>query len=454
MASSFLSVRLSLLLVLMVACALGGVAAIMLSKAYVAGSILIAAAFLQAFLMAYALGAHQRELARFIDAVRFSDLSQSFSERQMAKRLASSMNNALGRLRETTASRDAEAALLRALFEHAPVAVLAIRPGGRIDTMNEAARRLFGRGQVSTIEDVRRISSDLADAFRLDAPPGRSLVRADIDGREARMVVAAASMRMRGSEMRIVSLQNIESELGGAEFDAWRDLVRVLTHEIMNTLTPVASLSQLIKTLAGDVKIAIDAKDGEKAAKAVAADISDSADALNARAEALLRFIGSYRQLTHLPPPRRTEVPIATLLERLRTLQDSDKSGPGLKVHVQPHGLRAVADADQLEQALLNLITNARDATLAAGRAAPVEIDVAVDRGGAIAFTVTDAGGGVPPEVRERMFTPFFSTKPGGSGVGLSLVRQIALAHGGSIEHRARDGVGFGSVFCLRLPQD
>ncbi|HEV7691140.1 MAG TPA: ATP-binding protein [Hyphomonadaceae bacterium] len=454
MASSFLSVRLGLLLVLMVGCALGGVAAIMLSKAYVAGAILIAVAFLQAFLMAYALGAHQREIARFIDAVRFSDLSQSFSDRQMAQRLASSLNSALGRLRETTASRDAEAALLRALFEHAPVAVLAIRPGGRIDTMNEAARRLFGRGQVATIEDVKRISLDLAEAFRLDAPPGRSLVRADIDGREARMVVAAASMRMRGSEMRIVSLQNIESELGGAEFDAWRDLVRVLTHEIMNTLTPVASLSQLIKTLASDVRIAIDAKDGEKAAKAVAADISESADALNARAEALLRFIGSYRQLTHLPPPRRTDVQISNLLERLRTLQESDKSGPGLKVHVQPQGLRVTADADQLEQALLNLIANARDATLAAGRKAPVEIDVVADRGGAVAFTVTDAGGGVPPEIRDRMFTPFFSTKAGGSGVGLSLVRQIALAHGGSIEHRPREGVGFGSVFCLRLPQN
>lgn len=318
--------------------------------------------------------------------------------------------------------------------------------------MNEAARRLFGRGQVASIDDLRRMSPELADTVRPDAPAGRTLVRADIDGRAARMVVASAAMRMRGQEMRIVSLQNIESELGGAEFDAWRDLVRVLTHEIMNTLTPVASLSQLIRTLATDVQTAIDAKGGEKAAKAVASDIAESATALNARAEALLRFINSYRQLTHLPPPRRTDVQVATLLERLKALQEGDKAGPGLRVSVSPASLRMSADGDQIEQALINLITNARDASLASGTSVPVEIEVSLDRSGGIVFQVSDAGPGVPTEVRERMFTPFFSTKAGGSGVGLSLVRQIALAHGGSIEYRPREGRG--SVFVLRLPQE
>jgi signal transduction histidine kinase len=118
---------------------------------------------------------------------------------------------------------------------------------------------------------------------------------------------------------------------------------------------------------------------------------------------------------------------------------------------VQPPGLRISADPDQIEQALLNLITNAQEATLAAGRVGPVEIEAVVDRSGQVAFSVTDEGEGVPPEVRERIFTPFFSTKPGGSGVGLSLVRQIALAHGGSVEHRPGDRTG--SVFSLRLPQ-
>jgi two-component system, NtrC family, nitrogen regulation sensor histidine kinase NtrY len=452
MASSFLSLRLALMLALLVACALGGVAAIMEAQAYVAGVILISAAFLLAVMMAWALGAHQREIARFIDAVRFSDLSQSFSDRQLARKLANSLNAALARLRETTASRDAEAALLRAMFEHAPVPVIAVRPGGRVDTMNESARRLFGRGQVATLDDIRRISPDLAEALKPDGPPGRTLIRAEIDGRVARMVVASAGARLRGQEMRIVSLQNIESELGGAEFDAWRDLVRVLTHEIMNTLTPVASLSQLIKTLSADVSTAIDAKNGARAAKAVASDLSDSAAALNARAEALLRFISSYRQLTHLPPARRREVQVASLLERLKALQEGDTQGPGLKVRVQPQSLRISVDEDQLEQALLNLITNARDASIASGTSNPVEIDVAVDRSGAVAFSVSDAGPGVPAEIRERMFTPFFSTKPGGSGVGLSLVRQIALAHGGSIEYRPREGRG--SVFSLRLPQE
>src|SRR5262249_45407186 len=150
-------------------------------------------------------------------------------------------------------SRDAEASVLRALFEQAPVAVLAVGPRGTVDILNKTARRLFGLGQGVRVGDLAAVSAELAASLAPEAPAGRFLVRADIDDRPMRLFVHTSCLTVRNQEIRIASIQNIESELGAAEFDAWRDLVRVLTHEIMNTLTPVTSLSQLVRSQASEV---------------------------------------------------------------------------------------------------------------------------------------------------------------------------------------------------------
>lgn len=447
MASEFLWVRMGAWLVLILACALGGAAALMFARAYVAGGLLIASAFALIFFFSQSMRAQQSEIARFVDAVRFSDLSQSFSGRSVTKRLATSLNGALARLRETTAARDADIVLLRALYEHAPVAVMAVGSRGEMQMMNLAARRLFGPADTDRLTVLAKLSPELAEALSPKSRAGRSLVRAQIEGRTVRLMVTSATLNSRGSDIRIVSVQNIESELGGAEFDAWRDLIRVLTHEIMNTLTPVASLAQLIRQLSGDMAGKIEEDKDAAGVRAANAEINECADALAARAQALLGFVDAYRGLMRLPPPNRTEVAVAPVLERLKTLFEG-AAGPGVTI-AAPSALSVWADAGQFEQAVLNLITNAREAQLAAGAAGEIRVEAGEDRSGAVAISVSDAGAGIPASVQDRMFTPFFSTKPGGSGVGLSLVRQIVLAHGGSIEYQARPEGG--SKFTLRL---
>jgi signal transduction histidine kinase len=262
-----------------------------------------------------------------------------------------------------------------------------------------------------------------------------------------RLKVASTSLSSRGADIRIVSVQNIESELGGADFDAWRDLIRVLTHEIMNTLTQVASLSQLIRQLSDEMASKIGDDERGAGVRAVNKEINDCADALSARAQTLLRFVDAYRELARLPPPSPARVVVAPLLARLATLFEG-ADGPGLSLSV-PSDVAMLADPAQVEQAVLNLLTNARDAQRTAGVQEDIEIVASRDVNG-VAIAVADRGAGVPKDVRERIFTPFFSTKPGGSGVGLSLVRQIALANGGAIDFQPRRGGG--AVFTLHLP--
>jgi two-component system, NtrC family, nitrogen regulation sensor histidine kinase NtrY len=447
MAFELLWLRMSVWLALIIACAFGGIAAVLLANAYVAGALLIASAFGLVFVLDAVLRTQQNEIARFVDAVRFSDLSQTFSGRAVTRRLATSMNSALARLRETTAARDADTVLLRALYEHAPVAVFAIGPRGEMQMMNLAARRLLGPESTDRMAALHRLSPELAGVVAPNAKAGRALVRTPVDGRTMRLVVTSSSLHLRGSVIRIVSVQNIESELGGAEFDAWRDLIRVLTHEIMNTLTPVASLAQLLQQLSGDMTSKLGEAKEAGDVRAINAEIASCAESLSARAQSLLRFVDAYRVFTRLPPPQPTEVALAPLLQRLKLLFEGG-GDPKIALSVEPD-LRLVADAGQLEQALLNLITNAREAQIAAGVRTPIVVEATEDQSGSIAISVKDSGAGISEDVRERIFTPFFSTKKDGSGVGLSLVRQIALAHGGSVDFSPRAG---GASFTIVLP--
>jgi two-component system, NtrC family, nitrogen regulation sensor histidine kinase NtrY len=448
MTFELLWLRMSAWLALITACAFGGVAAMLLANAYVAGALLIAAAFGLVFVLGAVMRAQQSEIARFVDAVRFSDLSQTFTGRAVTRRLATAMNSALARLRETTAARDADTALLKALYEHAPVAVMAIGPRGDMQMMNLAARRLFGPAHTDRTAALKRLSPELAKALAPDAKAGRALVRTQIDGRTMRLAVMSASLHLRGSEIRIASVQNIESELGAAEFDAWRDLIRVLTHEIMNTLTPVASLAQLLRQLSEDLtgKLANAEKAGE--ASSLNDEITHCAESLAVRAQSLLRFVDAYREFTRLPPPVLAEVALEPLLQRLKLLFEGTP-GPKIALSVATE-LKLVADAGQIEQALVNLITNAREAQAAVEVQSPIVVEAVQDQSSSIAISVKDSGGGISEDVRERIFTPFFSTKESGSGVGLSLVRQIALAHGGSVDYSPRPDSG--ASFTIVLP--
>ncbi|QNM97438.1 sensor histidine kinase [Chitinimonas koreensis] len=316
------------------------------------------------------------------------------------------------------------AALLRleALIEHAPVALW--RAGaGEAQPLNAAARRVLAPGRASAPEAVLAL-------LRQAHGGQRQLVGFDSERGHERAVLAAAALTLAGEEEKLLALMPIESELEAETLDAWRQLVHVLTHEIMNSLTPIASLSRTAQALVAEQP------DADP-------DLAMALETIARRAAHLVEFVASYRSVSQLPAPKLEPVRLQPLFGRLRQWAAADWQARGGEASftVEPATLELMADPDQLEQSLLNLVKNAADATR--GLAAPrLAVTARLVRGGRLAIEVADNGPGVPAGLEARIFTPFFSTKDKGLGVGLALVRNQVHGMGGTVRYAKRASGG------------
>lgn len=305
-------------------------------------------------------------------------------------------------------------------LEHAPLALWRLSPGRPPLALNAAARRLGAPG--------RAAEPEVLQALLTQAAPGRQVVSLPTEHGEERAVLAVSALTVQGEAWRLAAVAPIESELATEALTAWRQLVQVLTHEIMNSLTPIASLAASAPAL-------LEAGEQEELQAALAA--------LARRASHLQAFVARYRSVSHPPPPQLADTPLLPLLQGVQGLLASAwaQAGGRVDLRVEPPSLALRTDAAQLEQVLINLAQNALQAC--AGQPAPqLSLEARLSRGGRLRLTVADNGPGVPPGLETQIFTPFFSTREGGSGVGLAVVRQLVHGLGGTVRHARRPGGG------------
>ncbi len=261
-----------------------------------------------------------------------------------------------------------------------------------------------------------------------------------VDGLERRVTVAASQLVIEGQPERLISLQDIQSELDGTQLEAWQDLVRVLTHEIMNSITPVASLAKTTVDLVEDAAAKVtDHPD-------VVSDLGDvrsAVDTVARRSDSLMNFVSSYRRLTRLPAPQKERILLADMFSSTTQLFASavTYSDIDVCVAIEPEQLDLNADRGMLEQILINLLTNAQQA-LENNAAGLITLSARLNRRGHVQIQIEDNGPGIDPELLHRIFVPFFTTRREGSGVGLALARQIMIVHGGAITAGQADSGG------------
>jgi signal transduction histidine kinase len=341
--------------------------------------------------------------------------------------------------------------LLANLLDQTPAPLLIRDPDGVIRAGNRAARALFG-----TDDRLLDPAPDLVRALTVGAPGERltlSLPHAGAAGglRTYAMPVTDVThadatspdqSAPAGAVTRLAALLDIEPELRAAEAGALRELLQVLSHEIMNALTPVASLA----ATAGELL-----EDQTPASTALA---REAVATLGRRAEGLTRFVEAYRTLARLPPPRLAPTALSGLIDETARLFRSRWAALGvdLELGVTPSDLVVRLDPDLMIHALMNILSNAAEATLAAPRDTPPSVGLFVGRGpaGGVELVIDDNGPGVALEDRDRIFQPFYTTKAEGTGVGLSFARQVALSHGGTLT-LAPQALGRGATFVLTL---
>ncbi|HZF13606.1 MAG TPA: ATP-binding protein [Thermoanaerobaculia bacterium] len=369
-------------------------------------------------------------LANLLGALREGDFSLRARRPRETDALAEVMHevNALGEvLREQRLGAVEATALLHRVMEEVDVAIFAFDDAARLQLVNRAGERLLA-------ESAERLVGQTALALGLaDSLTGELARTLDytFPGGPGRWEVRRSSFREGGRPHQLLVISDLSQTLREEERQAWRRLLRVLGHELNNSLAPIRSMAGTLLQLLDREPPPADWRD----------DMRQGLSVVGNRAESLIRFMAAYAKLARLPPPRRTGIEISELIRRAAALETRlpVRLAPGPQVALQ-------ADPDQIEQALINLMRNAADAALSTGGG----VQVAWQRNDAyVEVRIDDQGPGLANT--ENLFVPFYTTKPGGSGIGLVLSRQIAEAHGGTLtlENR-RDETGCEAV--LRLP--
>jgi two-component system, NtrC family, nitrogen regulation sensor histidine kinase NtrY len=416
---------------------------------YVTIVIVLGVAILQTLQLIRFASRSGREVTRFLNAVAFDDLATSFSSvanDTAFAGLGTAMTRVLEKLRVGRAEREEQTQYLQTMISHVPVSLISVDEQGRVQLLNLAARRLFESACSDALEFARYGAAFATGLEKLK--PGEScIVHMERGGGPLHLKAGATGVTLAGTRRRLISLQNIETELSAHELAAWQAVIRVMSHEVMNSLTPISSLAGTARGLVTELLTDLPAEDARRAALG---DVSEALETMGRRSEGLLHFLQGHRRLTRRLEAKVAVLPVNRVFARLQRLLAAELATRHIELilSVEPETLEVTADAELLEQALINLLRNAIDA-VRDEPAARIAMSAHREPGAHVVISVDDTGPGIAPGLREKVFVPFFTTKRQGSGVGLTLVKQIATTHGATVN--ISDAPGGGARVRLRF---
>jgi two-component system nitrogen regulation sensor histidine kinase NtrY len=389
-------------------------------------------------------------IASFLDSISFDDLSYSFkteSADPIVQRLHKELNEAMLKLRNSRREKDSEFLFFKNIVMHVGIGLIIFKEDGKIEIFNSAARKLLKINKAENISDLKEVSDTLINVFLKLKTGGRELLRLKVGDDFVQLSIYAIELTLRGENVKLISLQNIQSELEEKEMEAWQNLVRVLTHEIMNSVTPISSLAGIVEE---ELKQHMESQQPEPLTNDQLNDIHLSLQTISKRSEGLIHFVKEFRSLTTIPKAKPVQIEVKNLLEELAMLHRKElmEKSIHLKISVYPEDLTISADKNMIDQVIINLIKNAIQA-FEDGENKLIELKAGLNEKSRPVISVKDNGTGIDPEAMEKIFIPFFTTKKSGSGIGLSLSRQIMRQHQGTLT--VKSNVGKGTEFFMRF---
>lgn len=418
---------------------------------YVVSIILLAAIAFQVQQLIRIIESSNHDMASFLDSIKFDDLSSTFkteSKDPSIQLLHKEMNEALVKLRYSRQERDSEYLFYKNIVMHVGIGLIIFKEDtGKIEIFNSAARRLLKVNRAETVSDLKEVSDTLVNVITRLRTGGRELLRLKVGEDFIQLSVYAIELTLRGENLKLISIQNIQSELEEKEMEAWQNLVRVLTHEIMNSVTPISSLAGIVED---EIKIHLRDSQEKPLDKEQLADIHLSLQTISKRSEGLIHFVKEFRSLTHIPKPKPENIHVSQLFDEVAILHKKEVNEKGIKLEctVDPTDITISADKILIEQVVINLVKNAIQA-FDEGTEKVITLKAYYNEKMRPVISVKDNGTGIDPEALEKIFIPFFTTKKTGSGIGLSLSRQIMRQHQGTLT--VKSTVGKGTEFIMRF---
>lgn len=388
-----------------------------------------------------------RKLTRFLESVRYSDFAVAFrADSNLGPsfhELNDQFNEVLDAFRQARAEKEANLHYVNTIVQHVSVGLLTFDAAGQVEMVNQTALRLLGIYRLRTLNDLDATHPELATQLRASTiSPTPVSYQTGADGE---LSVRCTAVRLRGRLVTVASMQNIRSELQQRELDAWQNLTKVLRHEIMNSITPIVSLAGTMRDIVetdlvpwvnreGGKEERDERENADSSPSSLSSSITDLRDALTTieqRGAGVMQFVDAYRHFTTIPQPVFADVPVEPLVRNVVQLVQATAPQCQIGATISSPNLAVRADAAQIEMVLLNLIKNAVE-SVEKTNCPTIRLE-AEAVGPNVVIRVTDNGPGIEPEALEQIFIPFYTTKKTGSGIGLSLSRQIMQLHNGQL---------------------
>jgi two-component system, NtrC family, nitrogen regulation sensor histidine kinase NtrY len=413
--------------------------------------LLLSAIVIQVLLLIKYVTRTNRELSRFLLMLRNSDYTVKFTDKKLERsfrELTEIMDKTVESLRDLRIEKEIQTHLLTLITSEIRTGILTVGSDGKIVVMNPSARSILGSNGAQTWGQLRLMNPAFVSETDSLGGEGRKFTEITSGKEVLKVSINVSTVPLASDTIRIITMEDIQSQVEGKESDAWLRLMKILMHEMMNSITPLTSLTetlaQILTEKAGYKKLSeLTAEDTD--------DIRFCLENIRKRKEHLQAFVGNYHRLSRLPRPEKSITGAFSLVNDVVCCMQTELDNAGIYVGIggELQRMDLFVDASQIEQVLLNLLKN----SIQAMRSSPVkQISIrGLEQSNYLVIEVADTGEGIPPEKINDIFIPFYSTKEEGSGIGLVLARQIMHAHQGSI--RVKSEPGKGSSFFLWFEQ-
>jgi len=387
---------------------------------------------LQIILLIRRLNFVNRDLISFFDSLKYDDssviLSNEFQNQdyfRLSKRLQK-VNKQILKLKEQNIQQDI---YFKTVTEHATVGLLGFDENGQIKLCNKAFKELLNFKNVTKISKLNILHSDFESLLMNIAPSDQKLLKIDYNNKETQLVIRSTNFKSKNQNLKLISIQDIKNELDQKELESWQKLVQILRHEIMNSIGPISSTIDTLNELMTDSKnnktVKIEQLNNE-----ILEDVSSGLKIIKERNIGLQHFVDNFKSISKLPDPNFEKVKIETMFNAIKSFWKNEFASKKIdfQISINNNIDWIIIDKNQIEQVLINLIKNSLEA-----ESSMVKISAFKNDEDKVLITVSDNGKGISQEIIDEIFMPFYTTKEQGSGIGLSLARQIMRLHNGNI---------------------